>query len=181
MAKVLIFLAEGFEEIEGLMAVDLLRRAKIDITMVSMQETLFVTGAHGIEVKADKMFADIDENADMLILPGGMPGTSNLDKHKGLIKLLVKHNLENKMIAAICAAPSVLGKNGILKDKRATCFPGYEADLKGSSYSDEKVVCDRNIITSKGLGTSIEFALAVIQHFEGSDTARNIQKSIQYK
>lgn len=180
MAKVHIFLTDGFEEIEGLMVVDLLRRAGITINMVSVTDSLYITGSHGIQVKADILFDDINENVDMLILPGG-PGTKNLGGHKGLVKLLLRYNLENKMIAAICAAPGVLGQNGILKDKKATCFPGHEAELKGAVYSNEKVACDKNIITSKGLGTALDFALAIIEHFDGADAANNIQKSVQYK
>lgn len=181
MTKVNIFLADGFEEIEALMVVDLLRRAQINITMVSISSELQVTGSHGIQVKADLMFDNMDENSDMLILPGGMPGTKNLGEYKGLVKLLVQHNLENKMIAAICAAPSVLGKNDILKDKKSTCFPGFETELKGAVYSNENVVFDGNIITSRGLGTALEFALAIIEYFDGAEAAENIGKAVQYK
>ena len=176
-----IFLADGFEEIEGLMVVDLLRRADIDITMVSMSEKKQVTGAHGISVTGDAIFQEIDfSNKDMLILPGGMPGTTNLMEHKELVQLLIDHNEEGKMIGAICAAPSVLGVNKILEGKHATCFPGFEEKLLGAAYLDEKVVKDKNIITSKGLGTALDFALAMIEHYKGSKVAKEIKYSVQY-
>lgn len=176
-----IFLANGFEEIEGLMVVDLLRRAGIEITMVSIGDAKEVMGGHGIPIIADTLFEDvIFENANMLILPGGMPGTTNLLEHKGVVKLLQKHNSENQMIAAICAAPSVLGMNGILEGKRATCYPGFEEKLKGAIYTNEKVVKDKNVITSKGLGTAIEFALSIIEYYKGNEFADQIKASVQY-
>lgn len=181
MNKNYIFLANGFEEIEGLMVVDLLRRANIDITMVSISDKKEVTGGHSIPVIADANFKDIEfDNADMLILPGGMPGTTNLLEHEELIQLLKKHNKENKMIAAICAAPSILGVNGILEGKKATCFPGFEEKLNGAIYTNEKVVKDKNIITSKGLGTALEFGAAIIEHYKGKEAAENLKSSVQY-
>lgn len=176
-----IFLANGFEEIEGLMVVDLLRRAEVEITMVSIGDTKEVKGGHGITVIADTIYEDVNfEDAKMLILPGGMPGTTHLLEHKKLITLLIKHNSENKMISAICAAPSVLGVNGILDGKSTTCYPGFEEKLIGAFYIDEKVVKDKNVITSKGLGTAIEFALSIIEHYQGSEVADQIKASVQY-
>ena len=176
-----IFLADGFEEIEGLMVVDLLRRADIDITMVSISDKRQVTGAHGIPVIADAVFKEVDfNNKEMLILPGGMPGTTNLMEHEELIKLLTDHNRAGKMLGAICAAPSVLGMNGILKGKHATCFPGFEEKLLGAVYVNEKVVQDKNIITSKGLGTALEFAAAIIEYYKGKEAAEKIKASVQY-
>ena len=176
-----IFLADGFEEIEGLMVVDLLRRADIDITMISISGKRQVTGAYGIPVIADAVFKEVDfNNKEMLILPGGMPGTTNLMEHEELIKLLTDHNRAGKMIGAICAAPSVLGMNGILKGKHATCFPGFEEKLLGAVYVNEKVVQDKNIITSKGLGTALEFAAAIIEYYKGKEAAEKIKASVQY-
>lgn len=176
-----IFLANGFEEIEGLMVVDLLRRAGIDITTVSIGDKKEVLGGHGITVIADTIFNEVNFNdVHMLILPGGMPGTTNLFEHKELAKLLLKHNSENKMLAAICAAPSVLGMNGILEGKKATCYPGFEDKLVGAIYTNERVVKDKNVITSKGLGTALEFAATIIEHYKGIEKADQIKSSVQY-
>ncbi len=176
-----IFLADGFEEIEGLMVVDLLRRGDIPITTVSISDTKEVLGAHNISIRADKLYSEIDySDADMLILPGGMPGTTHLSEHTELKKLLINHNKDNKMIAAICAAPSVLGINGILRGKRATCYPGFEDKLEGAIYSNDRVVKDQNIITSKGLGTALEFAIEIIEHYKGKELGDTIKQSVQY-
>ena len=130
MAKVCVFLAEGFEEVEGLTVVDLLRRAGEEVLMVSIGTSLEVTGSHGIKVSADRLFEEADySDADMLVLPGGMPGTLHLGEHKGLTELLIKFNEADKKVAAICAAPGVFGANGILKGRKATCYPGCEVKL----------------------------------------------------
>lgn len=182
MSEVYIFLADGFEEIEGLTVVDLLRRAGIDITMVSITGSKEITGAHNIKVIADELFDETGyNNAKMLVLPGGMPGTTHLLEHKKLRELLLRHNSDNKMIAAICAAPSVLGMHGILKGKKATCYPGFEDKLIGAIYTNEKVVEDKNVITSKGLGTAIDFAASIIEQYQGKEAAERIKSSIQYE
>lgn len=181
MAKVKLFLAEGFEEVEALTVIDLLRRVGIDISMVSITDCLEVIGAHHIQVRADELFIDVDfSHADMLILPGGMPGTKNLSTHNDLITLLKQYDKENKMIAAICAAPSVLGMNDILRGKKATCYPGFEEQLLGATYEDSVVVVSRNIITSKGLGTAIDFSLSIIGHLLGNEVSEELSKSIQH-
>lgn len=181
MSKVYIFFADGFEEIEGLTVVDLLRRANIDITTVSITASKEITGAHNIQVIADELFGESDyDNANMLVLPGGMPGTTHLLEHKKLRELLLRHNSDNKMIAAICAAPSVLGMNGILEGKKATCYPGFEDKLIGAIYTNEKVVKDKNVMTSKGLGTAIDFATSIIEHYQGEEAADRIKSSVQY-
>lgn len=178
---VYIFLADGFEEIEGLTVVDLLRRAEITISMVSVTEHLEIKGAHDIRIKADHLFEEFDyKDADALVLPGGMPGTKHLSEHKGLVELLVEHNKQGKLIGAICAAPSVLGMNGILKGKKATCFPGFEDQLIGAEFVNETCVTDQNIVTSKGLGTAIDFSLELITEIKGKEEAVKIGKTIQY-
>ena len=150
MAKVYLFLADGFEEIEGLTVVDLLRRAGIEIVMVSITGELSVTGSHRITVLADALFDETDcSDADMLVLPGGMPGTKNLLEHKGLDVLLREYALTNGKLAAICAAPRVLGTKGLLKGKNATCYPGNEDALLGAHVVNAAVVLDGNTITSK--------------------------------
>ena len=124
MRSVYVFFADGFEEVEGLTAVDLLRRAGVDVKMVSIMGRLQITGAHNISVNTDILIEDIKEEADMLVLPGGMPGTNYLREHEGLAELLKKQYKAGKWVAAICAAPSVLGELGFLKDKKATSYPG---------------------------------------------------------
>lgn len=181
MAKVYIFLADGFEEIEGLTVVDLLRRAGVEITMVSITGQQFITGSHHIMVKADALFESVDyADADMLVLPGGMPGTKNLSGHEGLDQLLKNFNAKGKKISAICAAPSILGSKGLLKGKQATCYPGYEDALLGARVTNAGVVSDGNFITSKGLGTAVDFSLALIKSLKGEASASDVAKSIQY-
>lgn len=182
MAKVYIFLANGFEEIEGLTVVDLLRRANINITMVSITGEQFITGSHQIIIKADALFENVDFNdADMLVLPGGMPGTKYLSGHEGLDQLLKQFHTKGKKISAICAAPSVLGSKGLLKGKYATCYPGFEDALLGAHIKNDAVVTDGNFTTSKGLGTAIDFSLALIKNLKSGAEAANIAKSIQYQ
>lgn len=182
MAKVFIFLADGFEEIEALTVVDLLRRAGIDISMVSISGNLQVTGSHQIPVTADLLFDEADyDMADLLVLPGGMPGTSHLMEHEGLDKLLRTFHTKKKNMAAICAAPSVLGSKGILAGKSATCYPGFESKLTDSKVVDQDVVVDQNVVTSKGLGTAIDFSLAIIKKLVDEDTAKRIASEIMYR
>ncbi|MFT4146369.1 MAG: DJ-1/PfpI family protein [Mobilitalea sp.] len=181
MSKVCVFLANGFEEIEALTVVDLLRRVKIEVSTISISREQYVTGAHQIIVKADEVFEQVDFNkVDMLVLPGGMPGTKNLDAHIGLEQLLNKFRIEGKRIATICAAPSVLGAKGLLEGKAATCYPGFEGVLKGATIKSEDVVVDGNIITSKGMGTAIDFSLELIKILLDEETAVKTAASIQY-
>ncbi len=179
--KCLIFLAEGFEEIEALTVVDLLRRAEIQIDMVSITGNKQVTGAHGITVQADMLFEQADvANADALVLPGGMPGTRNLEAYEPLIAALKQANQEGKVIGAICAAPLVLGVNHLLDGKKASCYPGFEKELLGAKVSFDAVSKDGNIITSRGMGTAIAFASEIIATLLDEKTAQDIEKSIIY-
>lgn len=181
MAQAYIFLADGFEEIEGLTVVDLFRRVDINISMVSINKSKKVTGAHQIEVMADMIFEEVDyNNGDVLILPGGMPGTNHLMEHEGLDKLLKDFNAKGKLLAAICAAPSVLGQKNILSGKKATCYPGFEDKLIDAQVVNEGVVEDGNVITSKGMGTAIDFSLALIKRLKGEEIAKKLAESIQY-
>lgn len=181
MAKVYIFLANGFEEIEGLTVVDLLRRAQIDVEMVSIEESIHVTGSHNISVKADCLFkkAKFDE-ADMLVLPGGMPGTIHLLHHVELVEKIKEFHRAGKMLGAICAAPSVLGACGVLTGKKAVCYPGFEEKLLGAHVEYQPVIQDGNVITSRGMGTAIDFGLKIIEHFSGKKKADEIKESIIY-
>ncbi|WMJ85924.1 DJ-1 family glyoxalase III [Anaerocolumna sp. MB42-C2] len=178
---VYIFLADGFEEIEGLTVVDLLRRADVQIVMVSITGKKQVMGSHNIKIEADELFGESDyTKADMLILPGGMPGTKHLAEHQEFVTLLKQFNREGRKIAAICAAPSVLGMNGILKGKKVTCYPGYEDKLTGALVTGNKTEADLNIITGKGMGVSIDFSLRIIETLKDKETAEKIAAAIQY-
>ncbi|NLZ81893.1 MAG: DJ-1/PfpI family protein [Clostridiales bacterium] len=181
MSRVYAFLADGFEEVECLAVVDLLRRANVETSLVSITGKLEVTGAHHINVKADKLFEEIDyKEAEVLFLPGGMPGTKTLSEHKGLKEALLYFHENNKRLAAICAAPSVLGQLGILNGKRATSFPGFEEMLLGAEVVEDSIVVDGNILTGKGMGIVIEFGLELIKLLVDEKTALDIKKSIQY-
>ena len=172
-----IFLDNGFEEIEAITTIDLLRRADIMVTTVSVTGIETVLGAHNIAVKADALFQAVDfSDAEMLILPGG---ATRLGEHNDLCELLLQHNAENKMIAAICAAPSVLGQLGILHGKQATCYPGFESYL-GESFIGGLVVESMNIITAKGPGLSSDFAFCIIEKLKGSDIADQVYDAAQY-
>lgn len=172
-----LFLVNGFEEIEAITPIDLLRRAGIELTTVSVTGNELVQGAHGITVKADQLFEKCDfTDAQMLILPGG--GTM-LGDYPQFCELLLKHNAANKQIAAICAAPAILGKLGILQGKQATCYPGFESVL-GESYVGGLVVDSKNVITAKGPGLSADFAFSLIEKLKGSEVADQVYDAAQY-
>ena len=181
MGKVYVFLAQGFEEIEALTVVDLGRRAGLEVETVSITTDRTVVGARKIPVVADTVFTAIDtKNADMLVLPGGGPGWQNLEKCEELMKLVDSFAKENRKISAICAAPSVLGRRGILKGKKASVYPGMEEALLGAKVSMDAVSVDGNLITSRGVGTAIDFALAIIESLLNKETATKIKNSIVY-
>lgn len=181
MNKVFVFLADGFEEIEGLTVVDLLRREDIDVVTVSMADSKSIIGAHQIELEADIMFHEVLEvEGCMFVLPGGMPGTKHLREHEGLGKLLKKAYNNDKYIAAICAAPTVLEKHGILAGKKATSYPSEEEALVSADYQTDKVVVDGKVITSRGLGTAIEFAGTLVEILKGTEEKEALLKSIVY-
>lgn len=181
MKTVYLFLADGFEEIEGLTVVDLLRRAGITCRMISITGKEIISGAHGIQITADALFEAADfKDGDMLVLPGGMPGTNYLMAHTGLKELLASYQADGKYLAAICAAPSVLGQNGLLRGKKATCYPGFEEKLTEAVPVTDTVAVDGNIITSRGLGTAIDFALAIVEILTDSNMAKQLAASIQY-
>ena len=176
-----LFLANGFEEIEGLTVVDLLRRAEVDVTTVSVSGNETIHGAHKIHVQSDKLFEDMNyDEYDMVVLPGGMPGTLHLGEHQGVKEVLEQFYQKGKYIAAICAAPSVLGKYGMLKGRKATSYSGFEDQLVGSEYLLDEVVVDDFIITSRGMGTAIAFSLTLIEKLNGKEQADQIGKSIIY-
>lgn len=180
--KAYIFLANGFEEIEAIAPIDILRRAGIEIETVSISNQKKVTGAHNIPIVADKLFSEINVAVDdFLILPGGMPGTSNLMAHKELNELLKKQHDAGKNIAAICAAPSLLGKLGILEGKEAISYPGFEKNLLGAKISDKTVVKSGNIITGKGPGVAISFALKIVEIIRGKNMAKEVATALCFE
>lgn len=182
MSKVYVFLADGFEEIEGLTVVDLLRRAEAEVVTVSINGTERVCGSHGIEVIADTVFEKTDfAGADLLVLPGGMPGTKHLGAHEGLTMLLKETDKKGGGIAAICAAPSVLGDLGLLKGKKAVCYPGFEQRLTGAEVLNVPAVTDGNITTGRGMGTAIDFALELTARLFGAQKAEQLAEAIIYK
>lgn len=181
MAEVYAFLAEGMEEVECLAAADVMVRAGIKVTLVSITGKKKVKGSHGFKLKADVLLEQADlSKADVLFLPGGMPGTKNLRECKPLCDALVKAHEEGKRLAAICAAPSILGDLGILKGKKATCYPGWESHLAGASLTGAGVVTDGNITTGRGLGYALDLGLELVALLEGSSAAQQIKGAIQY-
>lgn len=176
-----IFLANGFEEIEALCPYDLLLRADINVKTVSINETQTVIGTHGIELKADTTLDKLDLNEDIsgIMLPGGMPGSSNLEANEKVQAFITKANAEGKLICAICAAPFILGNRGLLCGKEATCFPGFEDKLAGAVISDKKVVTDGNIITAKGMGVAFDFGIEIVKYFKGEALALELKAKTQ--
>ncbi len=180
MKKIYVFLADGFEEVEALTVVDLLRRAQCDVSMVSVSGNQMVHSAHGIDIKADCLFDAVTDDADMLVLPGGLQGTANLKKHTGLSALVSNYNKAGKFVTAICAGPTVLGHFGLLTNKKACCYPNMEDGLLGADVSYDPVTVDGNIITGRGLGVAIPFALKLIEVLVGPEVSANVKTSIVF-
>jgi 4-methyl-5(b-hydroxyethyl)-thiazole monophosphate biosynthesis len=179
MKKAFIHLANGFEEIEALTIVDVLRRAGVPSKMVSVTGKRVVIGAHDIAVKADVLFEEADyEEAEILILPGGMPGAKNLDNHKGLQEKLKSFSTSGKKLAAICAAPLVFGHLGLLNKKKASCYPGFEKELAGAEVSYDAVSVADNITTSRGPGTALDFALTLVEQLKGKEKADELARGM---
>ncbi len=182
MSKIAVFFAEGYEEIEALAVVDVCRRLKLDVDMVSVTGAKLVKGAHGIDVAMDQMISDVDfEQYDMLVLPGGMPGTRNLEAHELLMQQVDAFYAAGKYIGAICAAPSIFGHRGIVKGRKACCFPSFESHLEGAEVTTNPVEIDGNVVTSRGMGTAIEFGLAIGGLFVESDQVEALAKSIIHR
>jgi protein deglycase len=172
MMKVSVHFADGFEEIEALAVVDVLRRAQIKTIMVSMTRSLEVKGSHAIRVICDRFFSDLDySDVQLMVLPGGMPGAAHLNEHEGLDELIREFILGKKSIAAICAAPMILGSKGYLDQKMAVCYPGFEKFISNSISTENSLVKDGNIITAKGAGIAIDFGLAIVEHLKGKGLA----------
>ena len=181
MKKIGIFMADGCEEIEALTVVDILRRAEIGIDMISITGKQQVTGSHGITFVCDRLISEADFSSyDGLVLPGGMPGTTSLGAHKTVVEQIKSFAKEGKLVSAICAAPSVLGDNDILQGKKATCHPGFEDRLAGADVVTEPVAADGNVITSRGMGTAIPFALSIVEYLGEEAKAAEIREAIVY-
>ena len=181
MKKIAVFFAEGFEEIEALTVVDLCRRAGIDTQMVSVAGEQSVTGSHKIAVAMDGGFADVDFSLlDMIVLPGGMPGTKNLEAHEGLMEQVDTFYAAGKGVAAICAAPSILGHRGILKGRKACSYPSFEKELEGANVVYDSVAVSDHVITSRGMGCAIDFSLAIIEALCGKEAAEKMAETIIY-
>lgn len=179
MGTVYVFFADGFEEMEAFAAVDILRRAGVQVQMVTVTENEIVKGAHGVPVLCDKNIVNCDFfDAEMLVLPGGLPGATTLNECEDLRKLLVRFAQEGKNIAAICAAPMVLGNLGLLKGKKATCYPGFDKFLKGAEYTGALVEKDGNFITGKGPAAALPFALAVAEHLLGREKVKELKHAL---
>ncbi|MBQ6892782.1 MAG: DJ-1/PfpI family protein [Clostridia bacterium] len=178
---VYFFLADGFEEIEALCPLDLCRREGIEAKTVSITEKREVTGSHGITVLADLTAADALDDFEMMVLPGGMPGTTNLGESTLVEKCILTALEKDAYIAAICAAPMILGKRGLLRDKEAICFPGFEKYLDGAKLSDKKVVLDGKMLTGAGMGVSHDFGLKIVEIFKGKDAADKLCSAVLYR
>ncbi len=183
MIMTYLFLAEGFEEIEALCPLDLLRRAGVKVTTVGVGAKV-IRGSHGIEVIADMTTFEAEKALrsnpiDMVILPGGMPGTLNLKADPTVMRFLDEAVGTGKLVAAICAAPSILGERGLLAGREAICFPGFEAKLTGAKISDKKVVRDGNFITAKGMGVALDFGLALVAAMVDQAKADELRASVQ--
>ncbi len=182
MKKIGVFFAEGYEEIEALTVVDICRRCGLEVDMVSVTERLIVKGSHGISVQMDKCLLQTDfQDYSMLVLPGGMPGTKNLEAQEGLMAQVDAFYAQGKYIAAICAAPSIFGHRGILRGRKACCYPGMEGHLEGAQVTEGPVAISDNVITSRGMGTAIDFALAIAGALCGEEKAQQMAEAVVYR
>jgi 4-methyl-5(b-hydroxyethyl)-thiazole monophosphate biosynthesis len=179
---VYVHLADGFEEIEAITIVDILRRAGLETETVSVMGRLAVTGAHGVQVVADIVFEDaVYDNCELLVLPGGMPGATNLDEHARLREKIQSFARQDKKLAAICAAPLVLGHPGVLEGKKATCYPGFEAELTGAVLTETAVCVSGNITTSRGPATAAAFALELVRQLKSDAVSDSVAQDMLIK
>ncbi|MCX6130400.1 MAG: DJ-1/PfpI family protein [Proteobacteria bacterium] len=178
MHQVAVFLADGFEEIEAVTVIDILRRGGLEVKTLALKETL-VKGAHGIALQADALLDD-QQNLDweLIVLPGGQPGSNTLRDDPRVGSLLERQLSRDKWIGAICAAPIALGAHGLLKGRHATCYPGFEQELKGAILSQESVVVDKKLVTSRGPGTAMSFALELLAAVHGKAQSDRVQKAL---
>lgn len=181
MAKVYMFLANGSEEIESLIPVDIFRRGGVEVKTVSTTKSEYVELSHGVTIKADLKFEDADfSDADLLMLPGGLPGATNLNEHEGVRKALLEQYNNGKLVAAICAAPLVFGSLGIVKGKRATCYPGFEKYLDGAEYTHELYTVDGNVVTGEGPTATLPYAYKLLAILTSEETAHAVAEGMMY-
>ncbi len=182
MGIIYVFLATGFEEIEALVPIDIFKRAGFDVKTVSIHGMRYVESTHGIMIKADLVLREVDfSNADMLVLPGGMPGAEELSQCNKLNNVLIEHDKRGGLIGAICAAPMVLGKLGLLKKHRATCYPGFESFLEGATYTAADVEVDRNITTAYGPGAAFDFGFTLLSQLTESSVVEQVKRGMMIK
>ncbi|KIP58756.1 thiamine biosynthesis protein ThiJ [Prevotella pectinovora] len=181
MAKAYMFLANGSEEIESLIPVDVFRRGGVEIKTVSITGSELVEMAHGVTVKADLKFEDAKlEDADLLMLPGGLPGATNLNDHEGVRNAVLSQYEKGKLVAAICAAPMVFGSLGIVKGRRATCYPGFEKYLDGAEYTHELCTVDGNVVTGEGPAATFPYAYTLLEMLTTKQTAESVAEGMMY-
>lgn len=182
MKDICVFFAEGYEEIEALTVVDILRRASVPVKMASVTDSMEVTSSHGVTVKMDCLLKEVNfDEVEMIVLPGGMPGTVNLEECGPLMEQVDAFAAAGRPISAICAAPSILGHRGILKGKTACSYPAREAELEGAEVLKEPSVVCGNIITGRGMGAAIPFALSILEKYQGKDAAKEMAEKIVYE
>ena len=182
MKRAVMLFAEGFETVEALMVVDLLRRGGVEVTMTSINEEDMVRSAQGVGVEMDATMDEIDVlDYDAVILPGGMPGTLHLGESEAVKKALFRMNEAGRIVSAICAAPGVLGRHGLLEGKNACSYPDHEVNLLGATVSREPVVVDGNIVTSRALGTAMEFGFKLLELLVSREKADEVKAAIVYQ
>lgn len=183
MSKVYEFLANGFEDIEALAPVDILRRGGVDVFTVSITGSEYVESCHGVTIKADLVFEDAGsfDDADLLMIPGGLPGATNLNEHEGVRKALRRQCDKGGFVAAICAGPMVLGSIGVLQGKKATCYPGFEKYLTGATYTAKLVEHDGNVITGEGPAASLPYGYHLLSLFTDRDKVEQLEEGMMYK
>jgi 4-methyl-5(b-hydroxyethyl)-thiazole monophosphate biosynthesis len=182
MSTVSVFIATGFEEIEALAVVDILRRAGVETDMVSISGEKSVTGSHKIVVETDKLLDEVDfDSLDVIVLPGGLAGTQNLEACEALMVQVDRFVAQDKLVSAICAAPSILGHRGHLKGKKACSYPSFESHLEGAEVMDQPAVIDGNIVTGRGMGAAVPFGLAILEKLQGKEAAETMAEKIVYR
>lgn len=180
MKKAYVFMANGFEDIEALAPIDILRRGGVHVTTVSINDNREVESAHGVTILADTTFDEAGDfgDADILMLPGGMPGAANLNDHEGVRHALLRQDEQGKWIGAICAAPFILGGLGLLRGKQATCYPGFEGHLEGADYTADLVTIDGHFITGRGPGAAMPYGYAILRELGYADAADALQEGM---
>lgn len=182
MSTVSVFIATGFEEIEALAVVDILRRAGVETNMVSISGEKRVTGSHKIVVETDELLNEVDfDSLDVIVLPGGLAGTQNLEACETLMGQVDRFVDQGKLVSAICAAPSILGHRGHLKGKKACSYPSFESHLEGAEVMDQPAVIDGNIVTGRGMGAAVPFGLAILEKLQGKEAADTMAEKIVYR